>query len=150
MNKRQSLSRSAHQQRDTPISSDCSQNSHKINRNCPRNNHNSSLIQQHEDLTRTDLRKKRANLPFDQQPLISPRQLLLIRFVIFMIVCWICYYVFLSLYPKPKRSTWKQIWHDVVNWLTADLMITGTLIIYYRFAQPSEPTIDLDSIAMSD
>jgi len=30
------------------------------------------------------------------------------------------------------------------------LMITGTLIIYYRFAQPNEPTIDIDSIDMSE
>jgi hypothetical protein len=30
------------------------------------------------------------------------------------------------------------------------LMITGTLIIYYRFAQPNEPTIDTDSIEMTD
>ena len=30
------------------------------------------------------------------------------------------------------------------------LMITSTLIIYYHFAQPNEPTIDIDSIEMSD
>jgi hypothetical protein len=30
------------------------------------------------------------------------------------------------------------------------LMISGTLIIYYYFAQPNEPTIDIDSIEMSD
>jgi hypothetical protein len=30
------------------------------------------------------------------------------------------------------------------------LMITSTLIIYYHFAQPNEPTIDIDSIEMSE
>ena len=30
------------------------------------------------------------------------------------------------------------------------LMILGTLIIYYRFAQPNEPTIDIDSIEMEN
>ncbi|CAF0831650.1 unnamed protein product [Rotaria sp. Silwood1] len=29
-------------------------------------------------------------------------------------------------------------------------MIISTLIIYYHFAQPNEPTIDIDSIEMSD
>jgi len=30
------------------------------------------------------------------------------------------------------------------------LMIIGTLIIYYHFAQPNEPIIDIDSIEMSE
>ncbi|CAF1073437.1 unnamed protein product [Rotaria sordida] len=30
------------------------------------------------------------------------------------------------------------------------LMIISTLIIYYHFAKPNEPTIDIDSIEMSD
>jgi hypothetical protein len=30
------------------------------------------------------------------------------------------------------------------------LMIIGTLIIYYHFAQPNEPIIDMDSIEMHD
>lgn len=30
------------------------------------------------------------------------------------------------------------------------LMITGTLIIYFHFAQPNEPAIDLDSIEINE
>ncbi len=30
------------------------------------------------------------------------------------------------------------------------LMIIGTFIIYYHFAQPNEPIIDIDSIEMND
>jgi hypothetical protein len=30
------------------------------------------------------------------------------------------------------------------------LMIISTLIIYYHFAQPNQPTIDIDSIDMSE
>jgi len=30
------------------------------------------------------------------------------------------------------------------------LMIIGTLLIYYHFAQPNEPSVDIDSIEMNE
>jgi len=122
-------SRSHHHHIDSAVSSDCSQHSHLIVKDqseCHhRNNHNSSLIQQDGLLKSTSgitLRKRRTNIPYNHrsQSLLSSTHLILIRLIILFLMCWIFYYIFISIYSKPKKTGWERIWYIIIDWLSGE------------------------------
>lgn len=85
-----------------------------------RNNHNSRFVQQHEALIEptNDIhpRKRRRTSHCHYQYYQAQSKLLLVtRLLIFLVLCFLVYYTFISFYPKPKQTSWNRVWSSMLS-----------------------------------